>query len=494
MADLRKYLQTQKFSLKSSISLSDTTIELTAFKLPDGTAIASGDLGSVNYATIAPGTANEEQISFTGFTGTSLTGVTRGLKFNDDYTQDTDLRKAHAAGTKVVISNTAGFYGDFVNKYNDETVSGTLTVPAPTAGGHAATKDYVDAASSGSQLAYDRIVVAGNAGETVASGELVYFDDTDNEWKKTDANTATTVNEVLLGIAQGAGTNGNPITGGVLLRGLDSTQTGMTIGVKLYASDTAGAIAESAGTTEKIIGFSKSATELYFDPYFGAFLTASEKDALAGTSGTPSSSNKFVTADDVSNAGASGKIVRATGTALPGLIGGVSAKIATSASATEIADNTTTETTIFQESIAAGILGTTNAVRFKLYISNISTKGNSETMTFRMKYGSTTICTFASAAAGGAQTDFQGFIEGVLIANSSTSAQRGTMFLNLSQSSTDFDEDYSTATQCFIHDLITGTAAEDSTGALNLTLTVQHSEADGVIDVVPAGYTVESIT
>lgn len=45
--------------------------------------------------------------------------------------------------------------------------------------------------------------------------------------------------------------------------------------------------------------------------------TSDEKDALVGTSGTPSSSNKYVTSDDVSSAGASGKIVRLNGTSYP---------------------------------------------------------------------------------------------------------------------------------------------------------------------------------
>ena len=49
--------------------------------------------------------------------------------------------------------------------------------------------------------------------------------------------------------------------------------------------------------------------------------TSDEKAALVGTSGTPSSTNKYVTADDVSSAAVSGKIVRANGTALPALDG-----------------------------------------------------------------------------------------------------------------------------------------------------------------------------
>lgn len=49
--------------------------------------------------------------------------------------------------------------------------------------------------------------------------------------------------------------------------------------------------------------------------------TQSENDALVGTSGSPSSTNKFVTSDDVSAAGATGKIIRATATGLPAMDG-----------------------------------------------------------------------------------------------------------------------------------------------------------------------------
>lgn len=45
--------------------------------------------------------------------------------------------------------------------------------------------------------------------------------------------------------------------------------------------------------------------------------TQDENNALVGTSGTPSTSNKFVTADDVSSAGASSKIVRLNSSAYP---------------------------------------------------------------------------------------------------------------------------------------------------------------------------------
>lgn len=305
MADLSKYIQAQKFSLAVGISTSDTSITLQSFNFPSGEAIASGDLSAINYATLEPGTTREEQVSFTGITTNAdttvtLTGVTRGLGFGsvDTYSEQSNLKVQHGAGSVLILSNTAAFYDTFVNKKNDEEITGTLTVPTPTLSGHAVTKAYADGLVTGG-LSQDKVVVAGTAGESVSAGDLVYFDDTDNEWKKTDANTVSTIDNVLLGIAQGSGSDGVAITDGVLVKGVDETQTGMTVGVKLYASDTAGAIAESAGTNTKVIGFSYATTGLYFDPTFGELPSSGEKEAQAGGGdfGAPSASNKFVTED-----------------------------------------------------------------------------------------------------------------------------------------------------------------------------------------------------
>jgi len=71
-------------------------------------------------------------------------------------------------------------------------------------------------------------------------------------------------------------------------------------------------------------GLGGSAARLFINPSYLAssnystFLPSTgQKDALAGSSGTPGAGNLYITADDVSNAGASGKIVRLNGTALP---------------------------------------------------------------------------------------------------------------------------------------------------------------------------------
>jgi len=226
--------------------------------------------------------------------------------------------KEFNAGTDIAITNNHNWLNNFMDLGSAQTVAGVKTfssLPATTAGNPVADNDiarkaYVDATATGTTN-IDRTVVAGNAGETVAAGELLYFDTgANNEWMLADADTASTVENVILGIAQGAGTDGAAITGGILIKGLDSNQTGMTAGDVMYASDTAGAIASSAGTKEVAVGAAKSATELYFSPRFPQQLTEDEQDALVGTSGTPSASNKFVTADDATTAKTASKIAR----------------------------------------------------------------------------------------------------------------------------------------------------------------------------------------
>lgn len=308
MADNHKYVQAQKFRLAGSgVTSSATSIILQTFKTPNGTNLTTSDFGTVGYLVLEPGTSREETISFTTVTqnadGTAtLSGVTRGLGFVAPYTSVLANQVSHGGGAIAVLSNPPAFYDEFTNKNNDETIDGTwdfTAVPStqsdPVGDNDLARRSWVLANLPGGTVSFNRVVVAGQAGETVSAGQLLYFDLTDNEWKKCDADTAASVNNVLLGIAQGAGTDGNAIANGVLLSGLDSNQSGLNQGDLVYASNTAGGISASTGTTERVVGIARNATSFYFDPNFYYTVTALQKAALAGTTGTPSSTNKFVT-------------------------------------------------------------------------------------------------------------------------------------------------------------------------------------------------------
>lgn len=550
MTDNRNFVQAQKFALSGSgMASGATSFTLKSFQLPDGsTNIAMTDFGAVGYGTLEPNTSREESVSWTGVTqngdGTAtLTGVSTGLDFTAPYTSVAANKKAHAGGSVFVVSNTATFYDTFVNKENDETINGKHTyadVPDTTAGDPVADNDlarkaYVDSVVTGS-FPSERTVVEGTAGETIADGDLIYFDTvTNNEWMKCDANTAATVDNVILGIAQGAGVNGGAISGGVLVKGIDDAQSGLTGGNIVYASDTAGAISESPGTVEVVIGavVAGSTTKIYFEPRFQQQLTEDQQDALVGSSGTPSSANTYVTTDDVSDAGVASKIVRLDSSSNLSTVAQVdlaSLKIASEAQGDTIirdgsgftrlaagtanqylqtqgassnpvwasashkiavvttnvvVQSSTTETDLISVSIPANTLGTNNAIRARLYISDLRA-ATSETMTFRSKYGSTTMVTMALTV--NITSTIHGWLEFMLYGDGATNVQEAHVLLDVGLNAVSAG---ATVTQ--IRNTQVGTAAEDSTGALTLAVSAQHSNSSSTDTVTLQSATIELI-
>lgn len=142
-------VQAQTFHLYGSgITSIATTIQLTSFKLPDAsTTITMAMFGTIGYGTLEPGGTKEEQVSFTGVTqnvnGTAiLTGVTRGLTFSAPVISSSALMKAHAGGVAFALSNTAGFYTQFVGKDNDTSITGVYTYATTSIPRLAAPKVY----------------------------------------------------------------------------------------------------------------------------------------------------------------------------------------------------------------------------------------------------------------------------------------------------------------------------------------------------------------
>lgn len=309
----RYYLQTKKTSLSYGISDTETTMRLAGLYKLDGTSLSAADIGDYLTGTFDPGTSKEEifAISSSGVTvnadGTvDITGVIRGLREGGTAGYSTGGYSAeHGAGAVVVISNNPQLYDQFANKGNDNTFSGLnifngyapQTNTDPVAGNDMTRLSYVQSLILGT-LTTINLILPGTAGETIAAGQLVYLKSSDNRWWLADADTASTVNNVQLGIAQGAGTAGTSILNGIMTQGVDIHQTGLTGGQIQYASNTAGAISNTPGTIEVTVGIAKSATELMLSPRFDQQLTEDQQDALIGTTGIPSLTNKFVTDTD----------------------------------------------------------------------------------------------------------------------------------------------------------------------------------------------------
>ena len=129
--------------------------------------------------------------------------------------------------------------------------------------------------------------------------------------------------------------------------------------------------------------------------------------------------------------------------------------------------NTTTETSIFSFSIPANTLGPNRLLRVNIGGTYLNNSGGIRTLTIRLKYGATTVASFARTITE--VNPVAGFIFDLyLCGDDSNSAQKG--WFNFA--TVDDSQDLTFGTRAF------GIAAEDSTGALTFDVTVQHGFAN----------------
>lgn len=135
-----------------------------------------------------------------------------------------------------------------------------------------------------------------------------------------------------------------------------------------------------------------------------------------------------------------------------------------SAVASTTVGNTANETTLYTISIPANTLGTANALR--LTIIGTWLQNAAKSVAIKLKYGGTTAATTAAAAIDDSATTTGLKIDALLMAQGATNSQFGAIFLN---AGVRFANSNPISSQ--------GTAAEDSTGALNLVVSAQWSGA-----------------
>lgn len=271
-ADTVAYFGGQTFTLAGTgISSSGSSFTLTSFTITqNGKKIQDSDMADTFYGTFEPGSrARQEFFSCTTVVQNSdntatISGCTRGLSPVPPYTASTTLQFAHGGGSSVIFSNTPQFYEQFTAKGNDETISGDWTVPTPSGNQSIANKAYVLSVITGtSSIQTDNVSVAGNAGETFATGTVVFFQENDQEWYRLDVDFDSHYIDREIGIANGPGTNGLTIPGGITLRGMVNT-AGLTAGANYFASSVAGGT--TTATTSQPLGVARSTTQLYFNP------------------------------------------------------------------------------------------------------------------------------------------------------------------------------------------------------------------------------------
>lgn len=298
-------------TLAQNLSSSGTTLYLSNTLSWDGVQLTSADFGTQLFAVLRnPSNTQLELIELDPATIDSTSTITilkRGLPYSGGQTANTETKYDWSGSTTIceLGSDTPQLLAQLVEEAGAETIAGVKTfssIPKTTGGNASDDNELVRYAQALSLLtsgtySQNRVVLAGTAGETLAAGNLVYLKIADGRWWKCDADTAATVENIILGIAQGAGTAGNAVTSGVLLFGLDSNQTGLTANTKYYASNTAGGLSSSAGTVEVSIGFTLSTTTIVFWPRYDQQITEDIQDALTPGSnyGTPSASNPYLT-------------------------------------------------------------------------------------------------------------------------------------------------------------------------------------------------------
>lgn len=121
----------------------------------------------------------------------------------------------------------------------------------------------------------------------------------------------------------------------------------------------------------------------------------------------------------------------------------------------------TNENTLYTKSIPANTLGTNNGVRLRIYFSDLTKTANG-TYTLKFKYGATTLVTLTTASA--VLSTAQGMIEFMLVATGATGTQKG--FAQITGDVNGVNNATIGLSYCGV-----GTAAENSTGALNLVVT-----------------------
>lgn len=264
-------------SLAAPITTTATTMTLTSNSVRGG-----GSLSGYNCFTIDEGSAQAEFVCGTVAT-TTVTGLTRGISPLDGITEDTDLKFAHRRGASVKITDFPILQLLRSQNNGDGTFENILRYAGnvvPTGANDLADVGYVLSVANGEAVSFDSIVVAGTVGETVATGTLVYFKGSDQEWYKVDTDDSTTYQDKSIGLTQGAGTNGAAVSGGILILGRDTTQTGLTPGAVYYASTTAGAI--GTATTSQPIGVAEDTSVLYFNPLQVGVVTAGGNNTFTG--------------------------------------------------------------------------------------------------------------------------------------------------------------------------------------------------------------------
>ncbi len=306
MSNIIKTLST---TLKGSLSTTGLTMTVQKFVDSKGIEVVDADFNG-NFVVVLEQGTNIEIILCTGITQNAsddtailtIDPAGRDLNPKSPWTGGATGSQLFTTGASVITTNdphTMSRLGN-IDKAQVWALLQTFTLaPVSSADAVGSTelvrKSQLDNAVLGT-LTSSPIVFPATGGETLAVDQLVYFKSSDSRWWLADADIVSTVENVILGITRGTATAGTAVTNGVTILGEHTASTAIFVAdTAYYASNTAGGFSSTVGTKEVSLGQATSTTKFIFSPRYNQQITEDIQDALVGTSGTPSSTNKYVT-------------------------------------------------------------------------------------------------------------------------------------------------------------------------------------------------------
>jgi len=423
-----------------------TSITLTSLTDIYGNVLTMSDFGALGYFTCEPDTTNSEGGTFTGVTANAngtytLTGV-KTILAKSPYTQTSGLVRQHSGGTKVVVTDNVGFWDTFVNKNNDSTVLGKITLtstqkmiydasPTITDDKEVATKKYVDdVAIAGSP---DASTTVKGISEEATQAEVLAKTATGGTGARLFVNPSTLASTLLSDYKADTGSaNAYVITPAPAIT---AYTVGQVFSFKATNANTTTSTLNVNGLGVKTINKAGGATALASGDIAAGMIVQVEYD---GTN--------FVMLNPV----ATPPITAITDTGF--LTSGAPGTTTTNTSAT-----------VLTYALAGGILGTNKGVRIRMSVQ-VAITANNNTATYTIAYGGTTIGTLGySGNSGNPTVTAQVVAEIMLFGAGTTSSQRSNLTGTFTTISGSGGAQTSQSQQ-------TGSAAIDSTASQNITI------------------------
>lgn len=264
--------------------------------------------GDAGIMVISPRTSRTEVIKFTDLEvlangNIKLKNIERGMQGIEPYTSNTEYAKSHPVGSEVIISNTPQFFLGYLNGSGDQDyTSGVLTIKPEAELNIESTSNNPKNAMARSDIenmvdsAIATVVAGGNtslvtstqkAGETLVANTIIKFSTTDAKWYKA-SNTDTDLSVVtVFGYITEDYVLDDIMAEGVTLTGRTDKEGLTFLGNAYLGVD--GTIVETGNYR---IGTTNADGRFYME---SEVVNQQLTDAMKGTGGLPSDTNRFVT-------------------------------------------------------------------------------------------------------------------------------------------------------------------------------------------------------